>query len=75
MAGKMPILYSIGCPKCEVLSIKLREARIAYEICSDLATLANLGIDEVPMLFADGVMMNFAEAIEWVNEHKNETEE
>lgn len=75
MGNAMPILYSIGCPKCEVLSRKLKDARIAYQLCNSLAEMANLGINEVPVLFADGVMMNFAEAIEWVNEHKNVTEE
>lgn len=67
-----PILYSIDCPKCKVLKQKLQNAQIAFVLCSDLKKIMELGIEYLPALYADGKMMDFAEAIEWVNEHSKE---
>ncbi len=67
-------LYSIGCPKCDVLAKKLDTAGIKYEVVSDTARLEAEGIDYVPVLEVDGVKMEFSEAVKWVNERKGRTE-
>lgn len=64
----MCILFSTGCPKCDVLKQKLDTAGIKYEVVSDAARLEAEGIDYVPVLEADGSRMEFAEAVKWVNE-------
>lgn len=61
-------LYSNGCPKCKVLTKKLTEKGIGYEIITDVSIMLNKGIKLVPYLEVDGVLMNFEEAIKWVNE-------
>ena len=66
-----PILYSIDCPKCVVLEKKLKDAGIVYILCKDIKKMVELGIDYLPALYADGKMMDFAEAIEWINEQSN----
>lgn len=70
----MCVLYSIGCPKCDVLEKKLDAANIKYEVVSDIARLNAEGIDYVPVLEVDGVKMEFSEAVKWVNEQKGKTE-
>lgn len=60
-------LYSTGCPKCEVLENKLNEKSLEYKVLSDKDEMIKLGFDSVPMLVVDGKIMNFPEAIKWVN--------
>lgn len=61
------ILYSTGCPKCNVLKNKLNDKRIAYvENCS-VETMTELGITQVPVLSVDGVLLDFKKAVDWVN--------
>ena len=63
----MPILYSTGCPKCKVLEKKLESKGIAYEKNNSVDEMLELGISEVPVLNVYGQLLNFSEAIEWVN--------
>ena len=67
---KMPIMYSTGCPKCEVLKRKLIELGCGFQLCTDIQEMIRLGINEVPMLKVDDVMMNFSEALKWIEEQK-----
>lgn len=60
-------LYTIGCPKCTILEKKINEKGIKYEICEDTGTMINKGIDELPVLEMDGKLMNFKEAVDYVN--------
>ena len=62
------ILYSTGCPKCNVLKKKLAEKNIPYIECGDIGVMTSLGIEQVPMLLIDGELMNFSEATKWINE-------
>ena len=62
------ILYSTGCPKCHTLERKLDEKHVSYEIVSDVDIMGRLGIQQVPVLEVDGKMLDFSEAIRWVNE-------
>lgn len=61
------ILYSTHCPRCLVLSKKLQNAGIPYEEISDIAVMTAKGFKEAPKLeLADGTVMNFKEAVEWL---------
>ena len=61
------ILYSTGCPRCEVLKKKLAEKGVKYIMIDDVDEMMKLDILEVPILYVSGEMMNFGEAIAWVN--------
>lgn len=62
----MNILYSTGCPQCNVLKEKLQAANIEYTIISDAEVMASMGIDKVPVLEVDGVKMGLLAANEWI---------
>lgn len=64
----MIVVYSTGCPKCGVLERKLNEKGISYEMCTDVDKMLGLGITSVPVLDVDGEMMDFQEAVKWINE-------
>jgi len=63
----MPILYSTGCPRCKVLEKKLESNGIAYEKNNSVDEMLELGISEVPVLSVYGQLLNFSEAINWIN--------
>ena len=46
---------------------KLAEKNIDYTENQNVEEMIALGIDQVPVLKIDGAVMNFKEAIEWVN--------
>lgn len=61
------ILYSTGCPKCQVLIKKLNDCKLIYSVVSDVETIKSLGIDAVPVLSIDGELYNFSQANKWIN--------
>lgn len=63
----MPILYSTGCPRCKVLEKKLESNGIAYEKNNSVDEMLELGITEVPVLSVYGQLLNFSEAVNWIN--------
>ena len=68
----MVTLYSIGCPKCNILEKKLNDAGITYLLIDDRRILEKKGFDFMPVLEVDDKMMNYNEAINWVNERSYE---
>lgn len=62
------ILYSTGCPKCEVLKKKLKEKGIEYIENNSVDEMISLGITQVPVLSYGGRLMDFRDAVNWVNE-------
>lgn len=64
----MPILYTTGCPKCKVLIKKLESKGIKYEVFDDVNKMIEKGFTNMPMFEIDGNVMNFGEAIKWINE-------
>lgn len=60
-------LYSTDCPKCKVLEKKLDDSGVAYETKKDIDIMLEKGFISAPMLEVDGVIMNFKEGIEWIN--------
>ena len=63
------ILYSTNCPRCKVLKAKLDEKGIPYELCTDVKTMYSRGFLEAPVLDVNGDLMNFSQAIKFVNEY------
>lgn len=61
------ILYSTGCPKCNVLKKKLSEKNIVFTENNNTDEMLDMGIMSVPVLKVNGVMMEFVEANKWVN--------
>ncbi len=63
-------LYTIDCPKCKILEMKLKQKNVKYEICKDKSVIINRGFDLMPVLDVDGQIMNFVEAIQWINNRR-----
>lgn len=61
------ILYSTNCPKCIVLSKKMEQKNIKYDIVTDVDLMQSKGFTSMPMLEVDGKLMDFGDAIKWVN--------
>lgn len=62
------ILYSTGCPKCNILKKKLADAKIDYSVIEDVDVMVSKGLKEVPWLEVDGNLMNFVDSSKWINE-------
>lgn len=61
------VLYSTGCPRCNVLKAKLANKNIKYEEVNDEEYMLSIGLDEMPVLEVDGKRMSFGEANQWLN--------
>ena len=66
------VLYSTGCPRCEILKKKLMMYNIPFEENDSFDEMLNLGIMQVPVLKADDKYMDFREAILWIKNLVNE---
>jgi glutaredoxin len=67
----MITIYSTPtCPKCRILKNKFDEFGIEYVECQDVDVMQDKGFVSVPMIDMDGNIMNFADAIKWINEMK-----
>lgn len=62
------ILYSTGCPKCNILKKKLADAKIDYKVIEDVDVMLSKGLKDVPWLEVDGNLMNFVDSSKWINE-------
>lgn len=61
------ILYSTGCPKCKVLEKKLNDNGINYDVNSNVEEMTALGITQVPVLKVNDELLQFKQAVDWVN--------
>ena len=61
------VLYSTGCPQCNVLKKKLTQKNIVFEENTDENYMVSIGITRVPVLEVDGKRMELKEANEWIN--------
>ena len=61
------VLYSTGCPRCNVLETKLKNKGILFEEVNDEEIMINKGFDSVPILEVDGNYMDFGKANEFIN--------
>lgn len=62
------VLYSTGCPKCNILKKKLADAQIDYTVVEDIDVMLSKGLKDVPWLEVDGALMNFIDSSKWINE-------
>lgn len=60
-------LYSTGCPKCKVLKSKLEAKNVEFVENNSVEEMTGLGITQVPVLSVGGVLMDFKQAVNWVN--------
>lgn len=60
-------LYSTHCPQCVMLERILHEKGLTYDVVNDTSVMTERGFTTVPVLDADGKVMNFAEAVRWLN--------
>lgn len=68
----MITLYSNGCHNCMALKAELDKSNIEYIVCSDIDTMINMGLNELPVLEVNGKLMNNNEAIDWIKKGANE---
>ena len=66
------ILYTTHCPKCKVLEAKLNLKDIPYEECTDVDKMQSLGMMSAPTLSVDGKLLQFKEAVDWINAYGGE---
>ena len=64
----MVVLYSTGCPQCNVLKTKLDNKGIEYELVTDEDVMIAKGFMAAPILEVDGEMMPFKQANDWINQ-------
>ena len=63
----MITFYSTNCPKCKVLSTKLDQAGVKYNINTNINTMLSKGIKSAPALeMENGRIMDFSQALAWV---------
>lgn len=60
-------LYSTGCPRCNVLKQKLDSKKIEYTVVNDVDIMTEKGISTVPVLEVNSQLLQFKEAVDWVN--------
>lgn len=61
------ILYSTGCPKCNVLKNKLVSKNINFTENNNVDLMLKMNFTTAPILEVDGKTMNFSEANQWIN--------
>lgn len=62
------VLYSTNCPKCNVLKAKLNSKNIPYVEITDVDTIRAKGIMSIPYLEVDNKLMDFTNAVAWINQ-------
>lgn len=69
------ILYSTNCPKCKVLEKKLIQKNIQYVKIEDLDILREKGFTFLPVLEVNSSILNFKEAVDYINKIGGSTNE
>lgn len=60
-------LYSIGCPKCDILKKKLSQHNIEFTENNNADEMRLMGMEDVPMLMVNGELLDYAAAVKWIN--------
>lgn len=68
------VFYTIGCPKCNILKLKLESAGIDFttvDVVDDVVKKATeLDFhDGAPFIIVDGTIMNYNSAMKWIYEY------
>lgn len=64
---KMIKLYTNHCRKCEILTAKLQEKNVIFDIIDDEEWLRANGYDFMPILEVDNKKLEFGDAVAYVN--------
>lgn len=59
--------YTIGCPACNVLESKLIAKGIKFEKIESEDAISKLGFDSAPLLEVDGKVLEYRDAVQYVN--------
>ena len=62
------VMYSTGCPRCNILKSKLDANGVEYEVCDDIEKMESLGIISVPVLGVDDELLGFTDAIQKISQ-------
>jgi hypothetical protein len=60
-------LYTNHCRKCEILTAKLKEKNVVFDIEDNEDVLLSLGFDFMPILEVNGDKLEYGDAIKYVN--------
>ena len=60
-------LYTNHCRKCEILTAKLKEKNVVFDIEDNEDVLLSLGFDFMPVLEVNGDKLEYGDAIKYVN--------
>ena len=63
------LLYTTHCPKCNALEGKLKKKEINFTIIDNfnVQEMVDKGFTSAPILSVDNKLMNFNDAINWIN--------
>ena len=59
--------YTTHCPKCRVLELKLKQKGVDYEEFDNVEEMLAKGLTSAPYLEVDDKLLNFSEAVKYVN--------
>jgi len=62
------ILYSNGCPKCNILQKKLEEKGLVFEKTDNLEVIILKGFRTAPVLYNGKEFLDFGKAIKWIQD-------
>lgn len=64
-------LYTIHCPRCKILEMKLKQSNLEFETIDDENAVVNAakehGITGAPFMEVDGEYLKFEDAVKFVN--------
>lgn len=63
----MIVMYSTGCPRCNILIKKLGQLNETITIVEGEEEIEARGFTTAPLLEVDGKIMDFGAAVRWVN--------
>lgn len=68
------ILYTINCPKCKVLELKLKQKNLSYSTVDNAEEVVKIGklhnINSAPFIYVNDTFLDFSQAIKFINERK-----
>ena len=56
------------CPQCQLLKQRLTQLGIKFDVFDDEEKMREMGISSVPVMQVDEKMLNFREALNYLNE-------
>lgn len=66
----MVILYSTGCPKCNILEKRLTADKIDFKISDDIEILIEKGFQSAPVLQINDKYLDFATAMRKLKDYE-----